>query len=112
MHVIEYDIELADYEPEEIERLGLLRMGLDDLKGVEDPMENGIIRLYCETYIDEPVDATQWSPPEYGGAQLGGIEVMVNGKMVDADIDFCPEEVDVMQEQLFAIWAEESKNWV
>ena len=112
MHMIEYDIELADYEAEEIDRLGLLRLGLDDLKGVEDPMENGVVRLFCEAYIDEPIEMTRWAPPEDGGAFLERIEAMVNGQMVEVDIDFCTEEVEVIQEQLFAAWAQASKDWV
>tara|TARA_R110000824_G_scaffold137124_1_gene301167 strand:+ start:839 stop:1171 length:333 start_codon:yes stop_codon:yes gene_type:complete len=104
METIEYELELIDYEEEDIARLGLMTMGADDLKGVEKPLEDGVIRLFCEVYISEPAEATRYSPPEHGHAELHDISVEIDGNLVKVDIGFDFDDIEAIEEDLFNTW--------
>jgi len=110
METIEYELELIDYEEEDIARLGLMTMGADDLKGVAKPLENGAIRLFCEVYISEPAEATRHSPPEHGHAELHNISVEIDGNLVKVNIDFDFDDIEAIEEDLFITWEDAARR--
>ena len=98
------DLELMDFEDDELERLGLLNLGADDLEGLDDPRMDGVIELFCHAFITKPRDATWDEPEEFGGAELHDTEINVNGRLTQVDIAFDFDQIEAIQERVFEAW--------
>lgn len=111
---VSFELDLGYFDPEINEEdaafiKALTDLDVDELKG-QDNLEDCIIYLNCDAYIDAHVPAVltadpgDSSPAEGGYAELEQVEVVKDGKLVDFDVPLPYWLTEKIEEHCYEEW--------